>query len=321
LVLRTFAETEDTVMTTTQKPAGRTIHQSWEYERLQPGGIVVGVDGSSESIAALNTAAAIAKAHHWPLHVISVLSPLPSYQIDPGLSESRNNTDELRIQLRSASVRDLMECACAEEGWTHEVVMGRPARMITQVAASRGANLIVVGRREHGLMDRITGAETPLKVMRLSSIPVLAVASDVTQPQSIVVATDFSEASITAAKAACELLGRRGSLHLVYVEPPLELLPEGFAIAGDGRYPGDVVQWFRRLVEAIKAPPGVFVETTLLNGKPVPAVVEFADRIGADMIAAGAHSHSRMERMLLGSVSTGLVRNARCPVLIAPVEE
>jgi nucleotide-binding universal stress UspA family protein len=308
-------------MITTQQPSGRTIHQSWEYERLQPGGVVVGVDGSAESIGALNTAASIARSQRWALHVVSVLPPFPAYHIDPGLSESRNNTDELRIQLRGASIRSLMDSVGAAEGWTHEVVMGRPARMITHIAGQRGANLIVVGRREHGLMDRIAGAETSLQVMRLSSIPVLAVAADEDQPQSIVVATDFSEASVRAAKAACELLGRRGSLHLVYVEPPVELLPEGFGIAGDGRYPGDVVQWFRRFVESIKAPPGVFVETTLLNGKPVPALIEFAERIGADMIAAGSHSNSRMERILLGSVSTGLVRSAACPVLIAPASD
>jgi nucleotide-binding universal stress UspA family protein len=309
------------VMIATPRTSGRTVHQSWEYERLQPGGVVVGVDGSPESIAALNTAASIARSQRWALHVVSVLSPFPSYQIDPGLSESRNNTDELRIQLRGASVQNLMEAAGADAGWTHEVVMGRPARMITHIAGQRGANLIVMGRREHGLMDRITGAETSLQVMRLSSIPVLAVGADVDHLQSIVVATDLSEASARAAKAACDLLGRRGSLHLVYVEPPVEVLPEGFGIAGEGRYPGDVVQWFRRFVETLKAPPGVFVETTLLNGKPVPALVEFAERIGADLIAAGSNSNSRMERILLGSVSTGLVRNAHCPVLVAPTSD
>ena len=305
-------------MITQHHSSSRTLHQTWEYERLQPCGIVVGVDGSGESVAALNTAAAIARARRATLHVVSVLSPFPSYHIDPGLSESRNNTDELRIQLRSASVRNLMDSAGAEEGWTQEVVMGRPARTITQIAAQRSAELIVVGRREHGLMDRIAGAETSLQVMRLSSVPVLAVSSNLDACHSIVVATDFSEASTRAAKAAVGLLGRQGTLHLVYVEPPVELLPEGFGLAGDGRYPGDVVQWFRRFIERIKAPAGVFVETTVLNGKPVPTVIEFAERIGADMIAAGSHSQSGFERILLGSVSTGLVRNAACPVLVAP---
>ncbi len=305
-------------MITQKLPSSRTVHQSWEYERLQPCGIVVGVDGSEESVAALNTAVASARAQRATLHTVSVLAPFPSYQIDPGLSESRNNTDELRIQLRSASVRNMLDAAGADEGWTQEVVMGKPARMISEIAAQRSAELIVVGRREHGLMDRLARAETSLQVMRLSSIPVLAVSADCDQIESIVVATDFSEASARAARAAVELLGGRGTLHLVHVEPPVEMLPEGFGLAGDGRFPGDIVQWFRRFIEGLKAPAGVFVQTTVLNGKPVPTLIEFSGRVGADMIAAGSHSQTRMERMLLGSVSTGLVRNAACPVLVAP---
>jgi nucleotide-binding universal stress UspA family protein len=278
------------------------------------------MDGSAESIAALETAADIARAQGCALHVVSVLPPFPSYQIDPGLSESRNNTDELRIQLRSASIRNLMSEAGAAKGWTHEVVMGRPARMVTRIAEERGADMIVVGRREHGLLDRISGGETTLQIMRLSAVPVLAVSAAVGHLTRVVVATDFSHASARAARAALALLGRSGTLHLVHVEPPVEMLPGGFALAGDGRYPGDVVQWFRRLVDSLTVPPGVLVETTVLNGKPVATLLEFAERIGADLIAAGSHSHSVMERILLGSVSTGLVRNAKSPVLVAPAD-
>jgi nucleotide-binding universal stress UspA family protein len=46
--------------------------------------------------------------------------------------------------------------------------------------------------------------------------------------------------------------------------------------------------------------------------------MQFAQRVGADVIAAGTHSHSRLDRLLLGSVATGLVRNATCGVLIVP---
>lgn len=308
-------------MTTAQLPVKQTAHQSWEYEPLAPCGLLVAVDGSAESIAALNTGVVLAKARRCALHVVSVLPPFPSYQIDPGLSESRNNTDELRIQLRSASIRSLMADAGVATDWTHEVVMGRPARMITRIAEERRADLIVVGRREYGLMDRIVGGETTLQIMRLSAIPVLAVSMDMDKLESVVVATDFSPASARAARAALAMLGQSGSLHLVYVEPPAEMLPGGFALAGGSRYPGDIVQWFRRFIGTLDVPAGVFVETTILNGKPVPALLEFAERIGAGLIAAGSHAHSRLERFILGSVSTGLVRNARCPVLVAPVGE
>ncbi len=313
--------TAEVQMTAFTVPSSKTLHQSWEFEALIPCGLVVGVDGSPESVAALNTAAVIARARRCPLHVVSVLPPFASCYMEPGKEQSKANTDELRIRLRGSVIRTMLTAARADDGWTYEVVMGRPAKAIARIAEDRCADLIIVGRREHGIMDRIVEGETTLQVMRLSPVPVLAVSADCDSLQSVVVATDFSTASERAAKVALELLGKSGTLYLVHVEPPVELLPGGFARVGDARYPGDVVTWFRRFIESINPRPGLIVETTVLNGKPVPAILEFAERVGASMIAAGVHSHTRMERFLLGSVSTGLVRNARCPVLVAPAGE
>jgi nucleotide-binding universal stress UspA family protein len=52
----------------------RTLdQQSWEFEKPVRGGVVVGVDGSRESVAALNTAATIARIKRCALHAVSVL--------------------------------------------------------------------------------------------------------------------------------------------------------------------------------------------------------------------------------------------------------
>ncbi|MDO8501832.1 MAG: universal stress protein [Gemmatimonadaceae bacterium] len=308
-------------MTALTQSAPSSSWQSWEYESSVPGGVVVGVDGSPESIAALNSASPIGKARHCPVHVVSVIPPFPSYHLDPGVDASRENVEQLRVQLRDSAIADLLKAADVGTEWSREVVLGRPARMITMAAEKRGASLIVIGRRRHGLMDRILGGETTLQVMRLSSVPVLAVAGEMDTVRTVVVATDFSPSSVRAARVALDMMGRSGMLYLVFVEPPVPLYPEGFAMPDEVRYPGDVVVWFRRMIEVLKAPPEIIVEPVVLNGKPVQAVVEFAERVGADMIAAGTHGHNRMERFLLGSVSTGLVRNADCAVLVAPAAE
>ena len=86
----------------------------------------------------------------------------------------------------------------------------------------------------------------------------------------------------------------------------------------DHRYPGDVIVWFRRIMAELGCHGSTFIEPVVLNGNAVQAVSSFAERVGADLIAAGSHGHSKLERFLLGSVSTGLVRNAKCGVLVAP---
>lgn len=300
---------------TTQRPRSQ---QTWEFERPVPGGIVAGVDGSRESVAALVTASTIARGRHYPLHAVTVLPPFPSYHLIPAAGDSSDNVEQLRIGLKSAELRDLLARTGPGDDWTSEVAIGRPARVLTTIAEHRGAELIVLGHREHGVMDKVFGGETTLQVMRMASIPVLAVSSPLKSLRTVVVATDFSEAGIEAAKFTRELLGATGTLYLVYVEPPADLLPGGFTYPGETRFPGDVVIWFRRLTSELNPQAGLLIEPVVLNGNPVASITEFAKRVGADMIAAGSHGHTRIERFVLGSVSTGIVRNAHCPVLVVP---
>lgn len=300
-------------------PAGST-QQAWEYENPVCGGIVAGVDGSTESIAALNTAAAIARAKRCSLHVVSVLPPYPSYHINPGEERSRENIDQLRKTLRESELAEIVRALEPAYNWTHEVAVGRPAREITTIAERHGADLIIVGRRKHTPMDRVLGGETTLQVMRMSSLPVLAVESEIQSVRTAVVAVDFSPSSVRAAKVALGLIrpSGNGTLYLAFVEPAAELLANEFMLPSETRFPGDVVVWFRRFITSLGPHQGILAEPVVLGGRTVSSLIEFADRVGADVIAAGSHSHGKLERFLLGSVSTGLVRNASCPVVVVP---
>jgi len=299
---------------------GAATDQAWEYENPLCGGIVVGVDGSTQSITALNTAAAIARVKHCSLHAVSVLPPYPSYQINPGSGESRENVDHLRRTLREGELAEVLRALEPGYNWTHEVAIGRAARELASIAEHRGADLIVAGRRKHSPVDRMLGGETTLQIMRTSSIPVLAVEAEIQRVRTAVVAVDFSPSSVRAAKMALDLvrLSGTGSLYLVFVEPPAELLANEFMLPAETRFPGDIVVWFRRLTTSLGPHQGILVEPVVLGGTAVASVIDFADRVGADLIAAGSHSHGRFERFLLGSVSTGLVRNASCPVVVTP---
>ena len=292
--------------------------QCWEYERQIPGGIVAGVDGSKESVAALNTAAAIVRNRRCPLHVVTVLQPFPTYHLNPGVEKSRENVNELRAALRDSELSQIIRALEPADDWTHEAVIGSPARELTTIAERRGAELLVVGRHRHGAIDRVLGGETTLQVMRRSSVPVLAVDSDLETAHTVVAAVDFSRSSIRAAKAGLSLMGTSGTLYMVLVEPPAELLPNGFALPEEAQIASDLATSFRRVVDGLGKHPGILAEPVVLGGRPVSALVQFAERVGADVIATGSHGHGKVERFLLGSVSTGIVRNANCGVLVTP---
>jgi nucleotide-binding universal stress UspA family protein len=48
----------------------------------------------------------------------------------------------------------------------------------------------------------------------------------------------------------------------------------------------------------------------------VPAVVDYAEKNGVDLIVTGTKGRSGLTKVLLGSVASGIVTHARCPVLI-----
>ncbi len=65
------------------------------------------------------------------------------------------------------------------------------------------------------------------------------------------------------------------------------------------------------------AQPGVTVEAAVLRGRPAIAIADEAKAMIADLIVVGSHGHSRIESMLLGSVSAELIDHTPAPVLVA----
>jgi nucleotide-binding universal stress UspA family protein len=282
-----------------------------------PGGIVVAMDGSSESCYAVFAAAKIAAAWDCPVHVVSVLPPFADYRMDPGIDQPKSQIEDLRIQLRTAAIGNMIDAVLPSNDWTQQVVVGKVATTIADAAERRGAQLIVVGQTKHGFADRLLGGETTLQIMRLTSVPVMAVPEYFEMPRTAVVAIDFGATSARAACLALNMLGRQGTLYLVHVEPafefPLEATTLNEVINADA-----IISRFRALTADLHVPPGVIVETVVLNGRPAKETLEFADRVGADLIAVGTRGPGPIDRFLLGSVSTSLVRNSRVAVVAAP---
>ena len=59
----------------------------------------------------------------------------------------------------------------------------------------------------------------------------------------------------------------------------------------------------------------------LVHGPTVETILKKASDLGIDMIIAGSHGRSAVFQLLVGSVSEGLLRKSRCPVLIVPTRK
>jgi nucleotide-binding universal stress UspA family protein len=57
------------------------------------------------------------------------------------------------------------------------------------------------------------------------------------------------------------------------------------------------------------------VERTIVQGKASREVVRVAEEEGADLVVMGAYGHGVVDRLLFGSTTHHVVREAPCPVL------
>jgi nucleotide-binding universal stress UspA family protein len=63
---------------------------------------------------------------------------------------------------------------------------------------------------------------------------------------------------------------------------------------------------------------GLKVETLQATGAPVVHIVEQAEKQNADYIVIGSHGHTAFYDLLVGSTTHGVLKRAKCPVVIVP---
>jgi nucleotide-binding universal stress UspA family protein len=63
---------------------------------------------------------------------------------------------------------------------------------------------------------------------------------------------------------------------------------------------------------------GVEVLALHIQGPLVEKILDEADKQSADMIVIGSHGHGALFELLVGSVTSGVLRSAHCPVLVVP---
>jgi nucleotide-binding universal stress UspA family protein len=67
--------------------------------------------------------------------------------------------------------------------------------------------------------------------------------------------------------------------------------------------------------------PAHNVETVLLTGHPGKVLSDFARRADADLLAVGIHGLGFFHRLVIGSTTAYLLRNAPCSVLAAALRK
>jgi nucleotide-binding universal stress UspA family protein len=291
--------------------------------------ILTATDFSRSAEAAVRRAALLAQATGAALEVAHAVHLRPLSGAWRQLAAGEGITEE-RILADAAARLDALAAEVAERTGAPapatRVLRGRPSLALAERARESAADLVVVGAHgEHLLFDLFVGA-TALKLLRLSTVPVLLVKQ--TPPfeyERVLVATDFSPAARAAAELAAQLFPA-ADLHLFHAyEVPFE---REMYYAGTE---DESVDHYRRLGEAeAQREMDAFAATLAVPQRYVrrvrhgyaPALInQHAAEIGADLLVIGSHRQSEIAATLLGSVAAHLVTESRGDLLLVPTEE
>jgi nucleotide-binding universal stress UspA family protein len=132
----------------------------------------------------------------------------------------------------------------------------------------------------------------------------------------VLVGFDGSPASVRALTAARALTKDEGALVAVTVAETYFATHAGMdAVAWEERIRAEADELRSKAEELLADVPESRAE--VCSGHGAPTLLRKAEMLEADLICVGAHGHGRVSGMLMGSVATRVVHDARCSVLVA----
>ncbi|MCX7550140.1 universal stress protein [Xanthomarina sp. F2636L] len=180
---------------------------------------------------------------------------------------------------------------------------------VNDVAKEHGADLVIMGSQgTSGLSGMFIGSNTE-KVVRHSDIPVLVLKDRFSKDifNDVVYASDFSLESIDVYKRISNLFQELNTrLHLLYVNLPsdrfrssneMEQTVSDFFMQAEGNM---------KKLEEVNFVSDYSVEKGVLN---------FANKLGADLIAVSTHGRTGIAHFFEGSISEDIANHSVLPVM------
>jgi len=284
---------------------------------------VIGVDGSHESIRALDWAVAHGRGRAGEVDVVTAWqSILPG--LGAGLGAAPVDAADLRACAEATSRRAIENLPPGIEFPVRSVVAhGGPSAALLDAADH--ASLLVVGNRGNGGFSRLVLGSTSHQCATHASVPTAIVAK--TEPNSdanidtsrILVGFDGSPNSTAALHWALGFAQTGSSVHVVsaWDTSPLTVgtdqffFPEASAIAEE--------RFDFLLDDAISAhanADSITITREFTSGPPRAVLAEHSSR--ADLIVVGARGHGAIGSALLGSVSSWLLHHVGRPLVVVP---
>ena len=277
--------------------------------------IVVGVDGTGSGLDAVALAAQLARVTGDPL-IVACVYP-----------EGRRTGSDAAVRGSTAKALEAASDLADEAGAEYRTVASSsPARGLTKLAEEEGAAMVVAGSHRSGAFGRVASGGTAERLLHGSDCPVAVAPRGYRRRitdklRRIGVAFVDTPDGHEAVRHAADLAARSGlplTLFSVVAVHANWFVPEAVR-PEEETVPVEVRKEYQEALDRALTglPEGMRATGELLYGDVVDELAMVGDR-GVDLLVCGSRGYGPVRRVLLGTVSAGLVRQASVPVLVVP---
>jgi universal stress protein A len=135
--------------------------------------------------------------------------------------------------------------------------------------------------------------------------------------QNILVPLDFSDKAEWILKTALCVLGAGGRISLLHVVEWLPAVTEGTFGIYPHRKDIEKIKALSRakLDEMVRKHSGEHLEALVREGRAAQVILETVGELEPDIVVMGTHGRSKLDHLLIGSVTERVIRHAPCAVL------
>lgn len=282
--------------------------------------MLLATDFSESALLAHDYAAHLASAFGASINLIHVTDRRPQMKVDELLKQ------EAHVQSQLRTVEKMLKNHGVPV--TVQRVTGDPGAEILATARAVDADVIAMGLQGHthvpyGLIGSTVDSVTKVGVCPVLTVPlpqkeaspcVLAEPGPVSI-RRILAPVDFSTPSMDSLECAVQFArGLRAELVLVHVLEPAHSDWDLKRTEEDARMRSSWEVRMKELVDEAKA-LGLFASYDIRGGLPADSILAGALQHRCDLIVMGTHGRRGRDRVKMGSVAEGVLKQATCPVL------
>jgi len=270
--------------------------------------IIVPVDFSEQSEFALEAAAALANRNNSEILTLHMLEI--SNAVFTKADDAKQTETIYFLRLAEKKFEEFLDKDYLKNIKVTPIVKQfKVFSEINDIAKEHEADLIVMGSQgASGIKGILIGSNTE-KVVRHSEIPVLVIKHNpiLVEFENVVFACDFSEEAIEQYNRAKEMVKKLGAImHLVHVNLP------GSKFKSSSEIEKQVANFLRKAEGSLEK----INKVNYVNDYTIEkGILNFANVMGADLIAVATHGRKGIAHFFEGSISEDIANHSTLPVM------